>query len=266
VEDVTVQVAPPQAIAEFVAGLADETKKGKLARWERAICPAVIGLPVQYGQYVADRIGDAAVQVGLAVKAAPCRPDVLVLVTPEPRVAAERLVAEQQRAMAIKPKGRQLISGGGGQSAEAFIASTAPVRWWHAAETVPEDGSGVGEGNLMTSTINSRLRSNTREDFTNVLIVVDGKRLRGVSYEQLSAYLAFVALAQIKPAVSPARLDSVLTLFDDVREGRPAPETLTGWDLAYLKGLYGAPSDARDARDQQAAIAAELERGPASPR
>ncbi len=57
--------------------------------------------------------------------------------------------------------------------------------------------------------------------------------------DALADYLAFVALAQIDPEADTSAYDSVLNLFD---RDDPA-EGLTGWDRAYLEGLYSSESN-----------------------
>lgn len=265
-DEVTVTASPGDAIRAFVEALGDETDKGKLGRWDRSLCPAVIGLPATYGAYVADRIGDAVVKVGLQVRPGPCRPDVLIIITPEPDEAAARLVKEQARAMALTPRQGRNATGGGSQTQEDFVNSDAAVRWWHSAQTVPADGSGfASDGRTFNSYSASRMKSNLAERFSSVIIVVDGRQLRGVTYEQLAAYLSMVALAQLPSGVSPEGRDSILRLFDDVRSGATPPDSLTKWDTAYLQALYAAPGDARDGQAQRAAIARDVERAATDP-
>lgn len=264
--EVTITATPGDAIRAFVDALGEETKKGKLARWDRTLCPAVIGLPQKYGTYIADRIGQTIVDVGLSVDPGPCRPDVLILITPQPDEAAARLVKEQAVAMALRPRQNRNATGGGSQSQEDFVNSDAAVRWWHAAETVPADGSGyAADGKTFNAYSASRLKSNLAERFTQVIIVVDGRQLRGVTYDQLAAYLSMVALAQLPSGVSPEGRDSILRLFEAVQAGETAPDGLTKWDLAYLKALYASPADARDGQAQRASIVRDVERAATDP-
>lgn len=274
VEELVVQGAAAEAARRFVEGVAPaETRNDRLARWDRPVCVTVMGLRGEHGRYVAERINDTVHAVGLKAQLAPCRPDVVVMVTPEPDEAAARLVAEQSRAMALNPRSGQLTSSDDDAAVQAFVASDRPVRWWWAVETRPADGATqqfgsaalpeLGKAPVTASTSSSRLKSNHRDALITSLIVVDGRQLRGVSYEQLASYVSIVALAQIAPEPAPAELSSILTLFEDVAAGREAQETLTAYDLAYLQGLYTAPSNAYDENAQKSAIAARMEKAAA---
>lgn len=56
---------------------------------------------------------------------------------------------------------------------------------------------------------------------------------------QLADFAAMQLFARTRPqfeATQPA--PTILILLDDAATGRPAPLSLTGWDLAYLKALY----------------------------
>ena len=63
--------------------------------------------------------------------------------------------------------------------------------------------------------------------------------LNGASLQQLGDYVAMVAMAQVDPDADTGRFDTILNLFNDPAT---APTGLTGWDRAYLEGLYDAGS------------------------
>jgi hypothetical protein len=89
---------------------------------------------------------------------------------------------------------------------------------------------------------------------------VDTTKTAGLTYEQLASYLAMVALAQLDPETEEVPLPSIATLFADRAAGRPAEETLTEWDRAYMKGLYEARPDAPNLNIQRGAIRRSLEK------
>jgi hypothetical protein len=258
-----------KAVSEFVRGLSDETRRGRLARWDRTVCPGVVGLPAKYGSYIVDRIAMEALQIGLDVGRPGCRPNILILVTNRADVAAQALEAEHRRFFADRPRGMSLLSGGGSQTVESFVNTPRPVRWWHVAELATTDGKPINTVQLgrdptkrvlaLESAGGSRLHAKVKENLSRVLIIVDTARMRGVTYEALASYLAMVSLAQIEAAPEPGELDSILDIFAARDAGRPLPETLTAWDRAYLKGLYAAPADARNLNAQRGAIRRSLE-------
>ncbi len=66
-----------------------------------------------------------------------------------------------------------------------------------------------------------------------------------------------VAMAQVDPDADTDRFDTILNLFDDPAT---APTGLTGWDRAYLEGLYDAGSETHriNQRAQVQAVAAAI--------
>ena len=78
-----------------------------------------------------------------------------------------------------------------------------------------------------------------------VRVIVDQRRLQGVSRGQLAAYIAMVSLAEIKP-VAEIKPDAhlrdaptILKLFDVAPQAAPAG--LSDWDQAFLKALCSKP-------------------------
>ena len=73
--------AQREMISDFVRGLSEPTRRGRLARWDSGVCPAVVGLPERHGRYIADRIAVEALTVGLSVEGPGCKANILILVT-----------------------------------------------------------------------------------------------------------------------------------------------------------------------------------------
>ncbi len=261
VEEVTVRAAQKRTISEFVKAISDETREGKLARWNKTICPATLGLERRYAEYLNDRLGSVARDAGLKVAEPGCRPDILIVVTGDAATLMGELAAEHRDLFAVERWSYERTSGGGSQSFESFIQTPRPVRWWHVAETVPADGQPFQGDGKTVKVSPSRLRDTMREDFAFVVIVVDAKLAQGVTYQALSDYVAMAALAQLNPNVSVDSVPSVLNVFNDIEQGRTPPEGITEWDRAYLKGLYGARADAPDARSQRGRIVRGIQRG-----
>ncbi|MBU4569409.1 MAG: hypothetical protein KJ833_10650, partial [Alphaproteobacteria bacterium] len=58
----------------------DILRKG-LPRWNSELCVSIIGPPVDQGQYIADRIAQRAMQVGLKTGGPGCDTNLLIIVT-----------------------------------------------------------------------------------------------------------------------------------------------------------------------------------------
>ena len=95
----------------------------------------------------------------------------------------------------------------------------------------------------------SRLNAPTQTHIGRVTVIVDARQIAGLSYAQLSAYLAMATFAQLDVHSSRPNVDTILSLFP---RGGTAPDDLTAFDRAYLRALYTVPLNLPD--DQQRLI------------
>src|SRR3990167_10534910 len=56
----------------------------QIARWDDRICVGVSGVREEQAQFIADRVSQRAVEIGLRTGKPGCEPDITVLVTTEP--------------------------------------------------------------------------------------------------------------------------------------------------------------------------------------
>lgn len=261
VESVVVTAAPRETISEFVRSISDPVRRGgKLARWNRTICPATLGLQRDYAQYMNDRVASVAMGAGLKVAKPGCTPDILIIVSADTPTLLAEMAEDHKDLFATRRWSYERTNSGGSQTFERFIQSDRPVRWWHVSETVPADGRGFGADDKTVRVEGTRVRATMREDFAFVIIVVDARQAEGIGYQALADYVAMASLAQLNPDVNSAQVPTILNLFD--RKGAAdQPEGLTDWDKAYLKGLYTARNDAPDARSQRGRIISGVRKG-----
>jgi hypothetical protein len=238
----------------------------------------VIGPATEQGEFIADRISQRAIAVGLEAGAPGCDTNLLVIATNDP----ERLlpaIAEKHRALFGFSGDANLDTGGSETSLAAFLASNLPVRWRQVIETVgangmPLDGDPAVNGfdnshdsdprwknaftNLpITRTESTRLRSTVRRQLSRVVVVVDTRQTAGIGLGAISDYLAFVTLADVGPDTDMASFPSILNLFNPQAE-RLAE--MSDWDKAFLSGLYSAKLRGASATMQYREIAGEVAR------
>ncbi len=274
VSEVTVTARTADAVKQFVEGMSEPTSRGAelLARWNRTICPATVGLPERQGAFINDTIARTALQLKLKVAEPGCRPDVLIVVTPDAAALTEALATTYKASFKVDADSDADVSSPGRDAYEAFLNSTRPVRWWHVSELASSEGRPVRYANMIAgrpvggvmiveSSSVSRLRSPVRQDFAHILIVVDAEQAQGLSFDSLAGYLTMVTLAQVNPEADLTGLPTILNLFEDRAAGRPVPNGLTDWDLDYLKGLYLQRGDAPDLSRQQGRIKREMREG-----
>lgn len=239
----------------------------QMGRWDEAICVGVAGLPARQGQFIADRVAQRAYQVGLRPGEPGCAPNISIIVAPDGSAAAQRMFEENQSLFAYRYETG--VATLGQEAFTRFLNNDRPVRWWHVTRTMSADGEPIGSGGVTPSmaqggfdgaqTVRSNgsmLRQATRQDFSRVVIIIDGRNAGSVQLAALADYVALVALAQINPEADTSAFPTVLNLFS--ASGGAVPAGLTAWDLAYLDALYKTDRDASSVTQQQADIARRM--------
>jgi len=234
----------------------------QLPRWDRTICPGMVGMTSTLARAVIDRIAETARRVGLTVGEPGCEADILMVFTNDVDGAVDAAAAHQRRALGVNGD----LGGSRGRAAwRDFSETPRPVRWWHVSQLRTADGAPVTyQDGLQTTPLYSGglTRSTTRLDFQFVFIIIEAREVSGTQLAPLADYLAMVALAQVNPATDFSGMPTILNLFST--SGAARPTELTAWDIAYLQGLYSSPADARSISVQQREIAQRMARDLAS--
>jgi hypothetical protein len=258
-----------EEIARAFVGAASATpaRRDQLPRWDHKICAGVAGLSGQQAQFLVDRISQRAFSVGLRPEGARCRANVLIVFTPDPTGFAQAMLTHQRHFLGDVRDEMENTTTRGPAALESFLNSTQPVRWWHVSATTTSDGQRVPEPPHGCMTLDPSIpgckppvvsvhgghtSASTREDFRNVLIVVDSHQLGDVTVGALSDYIAMASLAQLNPAADMSGYDSILNLFAPHAQH---VDQMTAWDVAYLQGLYHTVRNPFHARFQERQIA-----------
>jgi hypothetical protein len=210
------------------------------ARWDRRVCVGVVNVRNPAAQQLVDRVSQVAMDVGLEPGEPGCKANVVIIGTSDGPALAKALVDATPRAFRPNWSG----SDRGAVALANFVASEAPVRWWHVALPVDSQTGDPAvsipgqDGPPMTAIFaSSRLRTQVQNNLDRVFVIVDFGRAEGLNFNQLSDYIAMVALAQIDPDAATGSFNSVLNLFEQPGGG---VDGMTDWDRSYLTALYGA--------------------------
>ena len=211
--EVVVEAQRRNVLRSFVESFANAGLSEQLARWKDEICPVVAGIAAAEAQWIERRILELGKTVGLRRGPSNCAPSIIVLVDPEPDKLAKAVANNIPRDDGL-------------MRLRHFLASDRPVRW---VSVTDECGDGC-------SLPNSRLVKATTPTFAGILVLVDARRLSGITLGELADYVALVALTNPKNGrQNPS--SSILSMFD-----RPRPAggqyALTARDLGFLSGLY----------------------------
>lgn len=258
------------ATTDLVGEIAAPVRRRGFARWHDGVCVGVGNLDPAIAQQMTDRISDVARELGLKAGEPGCHPSILIVATSNASAFTAEFVAMRPRLFRVGGAGMDR----GSAAFEDFIQTERPVRWWSVSQPTDADsgmpavrlpgqvrGAATGDGSvfayapLIAVRGPSRLVSQYRQDLKRTFVIIDVDRLNGVNLGQLSDYVAMVSLAQIDPDADTARFETILNVFDEP----VGAEGLTGWDMAYLRGLYDTAWYRINARSQVAAIRRAVE-------
>ena len=245
VEDILVDGRPlVDRAREFVSEIAAPPNNRNLATWRTEMCVMAVNMPRTHGQAIVDRVSQVALHLGVQIGEPGCDPNVVIAMSTDAPAMAAQLVERRERTFQPNWTG----SSQGDEELNAFVQSTAPVRWWHisipvdaatgeVAVRMPGDGDSLRVVNKRMGA--TRLRSPLRDDMRKVFVIIDVDDIANVSFEQLSDHVAFLVMAQTDPAADTSAYDTILNLFKG-----GGPERMTAWDLAYLEALYASDTTA----------------------
>ena len=234
----------------------------KLARWERRICPVVVGQNPHVADFIRQRIKYVALAAGAPINAEPsCQPNIEVVFTTTPQALLDNVRQHAVDYLGYADSNAQL---------EKLAMVTRPVQAWYAIESSDLKGrrrvdSGVrfDNGAAMSSPVGDitsdpngnvfyqsqglqgipayavtgdHIDDGLHAGFSHVLIVVDSSKLAGQKIVPLSDYIAMLALTQLSSLDACQQLPSVVNSL--AADCDHSTDGLTQYDLAYLEGVY----------------------------
>lgn len=281
-----------EATLEFASAIAAASEaEGQYARWDHDICPSVAGLAQAEAQALIDHLAFRAHEVGTNLEGAGCRPNLVIVFAPDSDRFAREVVDRRRDLLGYYSEDDVITLGR--DALEAFASTPRAVRWWHVSNTTTSDGrtladtrsaegtgaraarlaatgDGAGaatagsgfEGAEATRSRGTRFNRETRQDLSFALVIVDTRRIAGLSSNAVADYLAMASLVQLSADADMSEFPSILNLFAARDPGVTAPNEMTAWDMAYLRGLYNARRDAsalRQRRDIAQRMASDLD-------
>jgi hypothetical protein len=236
-QEIVVTAQNPATVREFVTAVSDPGPTGQLGRWSQ-FCPGVSGVGDAQAALIVERLKAASRSVRVDTGGAHCRPTTLILFSNEaPQLAAE---FAHRLPVTLRTDGQPRL--------HRFAVSRLPVRWVTVTDPCGGEHCAVPF---------SLFTKGTRPTFLVMIVIVDGTKIHGYGLDEVTDYLAAVALGNPPMASSQPR-ESILSMFE-VPHPADRRFALTDADRAYLTGLYLTPTDA-GASAQRSAIASHMRR------
>jgi hypothetical protein len=251
-------------IDKFVAQLAPPASDDQLGKFLQPICPGVVGLPTGLNELVAARMRQVARAVDAPVAPDRCDTNMFVIVVHDKRRAIEDLRKKRPDLLSDIPSAEvaKLKNDPGRVAAWQVIGkigaegmALASVRFGRQ-DSVPESATVARQARVFE--VVGRLRQSTVPQFLTSVVMIEARALDGVTTRQLADYALMRGLAPIRER-SGAPPHSILALLSPNAAPTDIPQSVTWWDVAFLKSVYGT-SNAVSASLQRSAIAGWMKR------
>ena len=228
----------------IIAHAAPSPFLGKIARWRTGVCPLTIGLPDKFGFYITQRIIRVAMDAGAPLsKDEPCRPNVVVVATPEPQKLLDFIRAKRPALLGFHYR----------PQAERIATMRLPVQAWYSTAT--EDAWGLVSADLPSADLGygamstrgefrsfhvtgARTGDGLKSEFTTAVVIMDNSKLPGQEIGALSDYIAMLALSQGQYYGTCQNLPTITNLMAPDCGAEMKPAAITDVDMTYLRGLY----------------------------
>jgi hypothetical protein len=229
---------PRRPANEYLDKIIPPSFDAELGRFEDPVCAATIGLPDQLKSEVLARIHAVAAAANIPTAAARCTPNLLIVVIDDKKAMIEGMRREKQ----------SYLYGVGSDRVKALENGAGPVAAWQVSDVIGADGmplrvDGDGYPRLFTTVAPSRMVNTTRRRVLGGVVIVERRGLMNVTTRQLADFALVRALSPMPVRDGPAPSSSVLSLFNPGTRPEDAPQTVTWWDLAFLKALFDTRSD-----------------------
>lgn len=210
---------------------------GPLLRWSAPICPLAAGLPKSTGEYILERISQAARDAAAPLDGRMCNPNLYVIATDHPELLLNKWWA-RNRLLFHTRHGLPPI--------KRFIHSRLPIRIWYNTRIGCAQGASLAAGSATVGTMSAVGAGPPRcmgvgaklpavvDSISSAIVVIDLRQMNNITLEQMADYVALISLAQVHLHADHGSEPSILQLFGDTKP----PQGMTVWDRNLLYALY----------------------------
>ena len=172
-----------------------------LVRWNKPICPLVAGIPAEQGEFVLQRISQAARDAGAELAGEKCKPNFHVVLTPEPEQLLDLWRKRAPKLYGMTPPAQ----------VRRILGKPRPVRAWY--NVWDACGQGVDTGTIIGGDTNfglaagtpygtgclkdSRLTFSVVQSISSVIVLVDLDDTKEIKLGPLTDYISMLGLTDV---------------------------------------------------------------------
>lgn len=242
-------------VHDFVKALTGITGTDPLARFALGpTCPVAFGLTPKLDAAITARMRQVASSAGIELGEPGCKGNALVLFAPD----RKQMVQELRRH-------HPGLFRDAGEATVQVPDEPGRVMAWHLEARLDRNGVAIpydstnGYHVLQSPVTASRVSAAVRPALFGSVVVIDQEAVIGLTSTQVADYAAMRAFARLDPRRVKKSSAPTILMALDAPMGSPVPNSLTQWDLSYLRGLYASEAS-HSAQRQQAAIARQINR------
>lgn len=240
---------PTPSIVGQLKSMISEADSEQLSRFEFDVCPTVIGMPRDYTAALLRMIrANIVASGGEVAEPGKCSINAAVIFIDRPRELVTALYRQEPTFFHTMTPREFLY----------FADDTRPVYSWHLTNVYSRDGVQIEKINRNAAA--TRLYTNIREEMDLGVVVVDRSRTEGKSLRQLADLVTMHLLLDVRQDAGRRDRSSILSLFEQRRDGVTAPMRMSAFDRGAVAGLYGQKENNRTAAQQRQNIARVVER------
>jgi hypothetical protein len=214
------------------------------ARWRQPVCPIIVGLLKEQGEFMVGRLSEIARQAAVPLAPAKCTVNFAVIATQEPYELIN--ILRRRRPGLFDTRQGEIPF-------KRFRDVSRPVRVWYNAEFTGGDGTPFWADTVNEDGSIIRIYTKPRRygghttyygdvrEITTTIILLDTNMLHDNTVGQLADYIAVVGLAEIDLDKDLGDAPTILHLFRT--RGQSFDGDLSVWDQAFLKSLYDTPQE-----------------------
>lgn len=222
-------------IRSFIDALAPGRYNGQLARFSTEACPGVLGLIPAQSDAIVTRLRQIGAAVGVPLAKPGCSPNLWLVVTPDRAGLAAKVRGSWRSGLDGRPEPVSKTDLATVLHAERLLDA-------NRQEIGIKVDAGDGDAGYYQSEIygSNRIRPNNSRTYVASAMIVEPKTLEGLTTLQLADYAAMRLFARADPdRLGPGAPPSILVALA-APIGSELPESVTEWDFAFLKALYGS--------------------------
>jgi len=217
---------------------------GKIARWERRICPLVVGQNPDANAFIRQRVKTIALAAGARINPdATCKPNIEIVFTTTPQALLDNVRQHATDYLGYAESNAEL---------QKLATVTRPIEVRYTTETQYNNGmrevdsdimSGVSADMMFLHPIGAsyssgwRINDGMQSGFNHIMIVIDSTKMAGQKIVPLADYISMLALTQLNSQDACQQLQPSIVNMMAAGCERPV-DSLTEYDLAYLQGVY----------------------------